>query len=659
MSASSEPTEDEPTGLGVKLPYQLGRLTLCRELGAGGMATVYLGRMRMAEGFDRLSAIKTIHNHLARAQAFVDMFLDEAKIASQISHPNVCSVYDFGTIGGTYFLALEYLMGEPLHEVVNRIAASRNEDLMQALPYIAARILADACEGLHAAHETRGPDGQRLDIVHRDVSPQNLFVTYDGAVKVVDFGCAKAVQRVTQTDTGIMKGKVSYAAPEQLKVGDIDARVDVWALGVCLWEVLTLQELFRRESAIMSAMAVLEEPIPRADQAAPWVPRQLADIAEKALQRDVSQRYASARQMGRDLRGFIARAGVSFESAELADWMDYLFAERQREVRAMVAEVEGARVSGVGARAEPKAPVSAVMGDAPTRLAKVQSGPEKAGAWFEEVPAAEAQKPKRALRLDPEPEEPVVLPTRGRGWLWATLAILLLAGGGYAGARAAGIDPIAAAMAMTQSEPATPTVATEEPTTPEPAPADTTESAAPMDDEATAAAPAEPAQDEATAIEEPAEAGAVPAAPAEPAPAATPVQPARPPTQAITQSSGAPRRGETARPQPAPAPAEPPATAEPRSPSASLDTSQGEVVVAVEGGWAQVFHGDRSLGRTPVRVRLPVGEQRLRLLPYGREPAQHVVVPVEWGAINRVTLRVGPPPSEEGAEGAEPSGDGT
>ena len=204
MSAS--PESEEPSGLGVTLPHQLGRFTLCRELGAGGMATVYLGRMTMAEGFDRLVALKTIHNHLARAQTFVDMFLDEARIASLISHPNVCSVYDFGSIGGTYFLALEYLIGEPLHELINRIAVKRSDDLMQALPYIAARILADACEGLHAAHETRGNDGKRLDIVHRDVSPQNLFVTYDGSVKVVDFGCAKAIARVTQTDTGVMKG---------------------------------------------------------------------------------------------------------------------------------------------------------------------------------------------------------------------------------------------------------------------------------------------------------------------------------------------------------------------------------------------------------------------------------------------------------------------
>src|SRR5690606_17138945 len=288
-------------------PFSLGRFTLCRELGAGGMATVYLARMRLAAGLERVVALKTIHSHLAKEQTFVDMFLDEAKIASQISHPNVCSVFDFGEVAGTYFLAMEYLSGEPLIDVINAIAAQQDEDLMAAVPFLAARILADACEGLQAAHSLTGPDGKRLEVVHRDVSPQNLVVTYDGSVKVVDFGCAKALERVTQTNTGMMKGKVSYAAPEQLRAEPLDARVDVFALGVCLWEFLTLRQLFRRDSAVASAMAVLQEPIPRASNGCPWVPEELATIAERALARDREERYASARELGRALRGFIAR----------------------------------------------------------------------------------------------------------------------------------------------------------------------------------------------------------------------------------------------------------------------------------------------------------------------------------------------------------------
>jgi eukaryotic-like serine/threonine-protein kinase len=623
VPAASEPTrDDESEGLSLRLPYQLGRYTLCRELGAGGMATVFFGRMKMAEGFDRLVAVKTIHSHLARAQTFVDMFLDEAKIASQINHPNVCSVYDFGNIGGTYYLALEYLIGEPLFDFVNRVVDSRNEELMGALPYLAARIMADACEGLHAAHETRGPDGSKLDVVHRDVSPQNLFITYDGAVKVVDFGCAKAVARVTQTDTGIMKGKVSYAAPEQLRVGNLDARADVWALGVCLWEALSLRQLFSRETAIQTAMAVLEGPIPRADEGAAWVPKELADITEKALQRDPEARYKSARAMGRDLRAFIARSGASFEAAELAEWMGYLFAERKQTVLDMVAQVEQEGRSD--RRSRTSAPSSTAsspggLGDAPTKLARVaSSGREKVpvtgDAWAEEGPAAREASRSRALRLDPElDDEPIELPTRRRTGMWAVIGILLIgsvtAGSLYAFGDRLGLGP-------------RPRPARIEPTPPPEVEAPTIEvvrEELPAVPDTTAPPTVAPTTAPGTA---PATAPAVPGSRT------------RPGTQTASRTPTAPTQVQTPTPTPT-------------GPTTSLDTSQGQVVIQVEGGWAMVFHGDRPLGRTPVRVMLPVGSQRLRLLPYGREPAQFSVVPVEWGTVNRVTLRVGPEPEPE------------
>ena len=202
--------------LGPQLPYKMGRFTLCEELGAGGMATVYQSKMKLAAGLERLVAVKTIYSHLAKQQTFVDMFLDEAKIASHISHPNVCSVYDFGDDGGIYYIAMEYLVGVPLIDIVNAIVDAQSDSLLKEVPFLSARIIADSCEGLHAAHSLRGADGAPLQVIHRDVSPQNLFVTYEGAVKVVDFGCAKALERVTQTNTGVMKGKVSYASPEQL-----------------------------------------------------------------------------------------------------------------------------------------------------------------------------------------------------------------------------------------------------------------------------------------------------------------------------------------------------------------------------------------------------------------------------------------------------------
>jgi len=397
-------------GLKPQLPVELGRYTLHEEIGSGGMATVYLAHMQLAAGAHRLVALKTIHSHLAKESQFLDMFLDEAVISSQISHPNCCAVYDFGEADGVYYLAMEYLVGEPLDDYVLRVRKKQSRELVAAVPYLAARMMADASEGLHAAHTLRGSDGEPLHVVHRDVSPQNLFVTYEGAVKVVDFGCAKAMQRVTQTDVGIMKGKVAYASPEQLRGQDLDARSDVFAIGACLWELLTLRRLFGRESQIETAKAVLEAPIERADDRYPWVPEQLADIAEKCLQRDPDDRYQSARDVSRALRSFIAGSGVSFESAEVAEWMEHLFSERHREHRALIARVEA------------------------TSSADSESGVVDAPDVRKPDPVAarsSSQISRRMLMLPEDESRPRSTATRGSPWPIVAVLLAGAAGGGY------------------------------------------------------------------------------------------------------------------------------------------------------------------------------------------------------------------------------------
>jgi serine/threonine-protein kinase len=493
MARPSQPTEGSPgeSWARLGLPAQLGRYTLLRELGSGGMASVYLAKVHLAEGVERLVALKTIHDELSGQPTFVDMFLDEARIASLISHPNVCTVHDFGQAGDTYYLAMEYLVGEPLSEVVRMIWENRHDDdVLRATPYVAARIMADACEGLHAAHETAAANGQRLEVVHRDVSPQNLFVTYDGAVKVVDFGCAKAVQRISETSAGIFKGKIAYAAPEQLKIEKLDARTDVWALGACLWEALTLERLFKRDTPMQSAKAILSEHIPRADEVSPDVPSVLADITERALTRNPLGRFQTARDMGRALRLFIAGSGASFESAEVADWMSYLFADRRARLLRMVEEAESTLASHVEPsgsfrerghgfdhrldeeatrhramprstpRYEPDEPSDEVSDDAPTPIAtpldpyspepyELDSGdihaeadPDLHGDLHEAIPllreahdpasfpdAQSGRQPTLSLYLDPEdrPERP----REGGGWVWwLLLAVVVLGAAG-------------------------------------------------------------------------------------------------------------------------------------------------------------------------------------------------------------------------------------
>jgi serine/threonine-protein kinase len=306
-------------------PERIGRYELCFELAAGGMATVYLARVHGASGFEKLVALKRIHRHLAKEKKYIEMFLDEAKIASRITHPNVCSVFDFGQADGEYYIAMEYLVGEPLSRLCGKVARDRSQRRHEMLPLRMAAIIADACEGLHAAHELKDANGDSLHVVHRDVSPRNLFVTYDGSVQVVDFGIASARQRMHHTATGQVKGTFAYMAPEQLTASPIDRRVDVWALGVALWEMLTLRRLFRRDTTATTIHAVLYEDLVPPSEYRSQVPRELDDIVLKALMRDPAERWQTARDMGRAVRRYLGTRPDIVGPAELSEWMGEIF----------------------------------------------------------------------------------------------------------------------------------------------------------------------------------------------------------------------------------------------------------------------------------------------------------------------------------------------
>ncbi|MGB5349020.1 MAG: serine/threonine-protein kinase, partial [Polyangiales bacterium] len=278
---------------------------------------------------------KRIHPHLASEQEYVEMFLDEARIASRITHSNVCSVFDFGQADGEYFIAMEYLVGEPLSRVHRRVLADVNQRSSPLLPMRMARIIAQACEGLHAAHELTGADGESLHVVHRDVSAENLFVTYDGATQVVDFGVAHARQRVHHSEAGQVKGTFPYMAPEQMTSAAVDRRVDVWALGAVLWELLTQRKLFLRETDVNTMYAVLSGEIRPPSAHRSEVSTELDEIVLKALQRSPDERWESAREMGKALRRYLAKQDELIGPAEIADWMQQLFPSgemRKREL---------------------------------------------------------------------------------------------------------------------------------------------------------------------------------------------------------------------------------------------------------------------------------------------------------------------------------------
>ena len=270
-------------------PLRLGRYELIGHLATGGMAEIHLARLAGEAGFEKIVVIKRLLPELVASKQFVAMFLDEARLVARLDHPNVCEVHELGRDGAEYFIAMPYLDGIPTTEL---IARPRDPDRRAQLR-VAAGVIAQACAGLHHAHELRDAAGEPLGIVHRDVSPSNLFVTATGAVKVLDFGVAK-VRGATETEAGTIKGKTQYMAPEQVLGEALDRRCDIFALGIVLYELATHQRLFKRSSDYLTARAILEEPIPRADAADPAIPAVLADVIAKALTREASGRYADA-----------------------------------------------------------------------------------------------------------------------------------------------------------------------------------------------------------------------------------------------------------------------------------------------------------------------------------------------------------------------------
>jgi serine/threonine-protein kinase len=300
-----------------------GPYHLALEIASGGMATVYLA-VHGLEGFQNTVAVKRIHPHLAKDKQFVDMFVDEAHIAARINHPYVCRVFDFGKTGDhSYYIAMEFLRGEPLSRVFKALTPERVESPRH--PTIIARVIANLAEGLHAAHTLKDTHGQCLDVVHRDVTPQNLFVLCDGTVRVTDFGIARARVRSHQTEGGRIKGKLSYMSPEQLNQQPVDCRSDLWSLGVVTWELLTGRRLFRATSEGETVLSVLSRPIPPPSRFAGSVPRQLDAIVLRALSRDPQLRFSSARELVRALETFLAAASDTVPTMDVADWVEELF----------------------------------------------------------------------------------------------------------------------------------------------------------------------------------------------------------------------------------------------------------------------------------------------------------------------------------------------
>jgi serine/threonine-protein kinase len=284
-----------------------GRYEKIAEIASGGMATVYLGRALGAAGFERLVAIKEMHRHIASEDEFVEMFLDEARLAARIHHPNVVATLDVGSDEDGLFLVMEFVEGPSLQQMLKHLHRQRG----QKMPIdVALRIFLDALEGLHAAHELTGEGGAPLNLVHRDVSPQNVLVSTDGIAKLTDFGVARAESRLFTTKAGNIKGKVPYMAPEQATAKPVDRRSDVFAAGALLWEMLAGRRLVKSDSEVGMIFQVTEvlPDSPRIER--PELPEPIAAACLRALEKEPAARYATAADFAEALEHAAHRSNV-------------------------------------------------------------------------------------------------------------------------------------------------------------------------------------------------------------------------------------------------------------------------------------------------------------------------------------------------------------
>ncbi|RYE82313.1 MAG: serine/threonine protein kinase, partial [Myxococcales bacterium] len=325
-------------------PERVGRYEVVLPLASGGMATVYLARSYGAGGVGREVALKLMHAHLRDAPEFAQSLLDEARLMVSIRHPNVVSVLDVGDDPRGLFLVMDLIEGDTVGGLQKRARL----DGRPVPPPVKARLLLDALAGLHAAHESRAEDGSSHFLIHRDFSPQNLLVGLDGVTRLTDFGVARAATQLQRTQTGLVKGKASYMAPEQARGLPLDRRCDVWAAGVVAWELLADRRLFRADNDVATVVRVLSETAPRLDDVV-GAPGAVADAVERALQPELDARWPTAAAFRQALlEAFRADSGVA-EHEEVAGFVTALLGERLAARREQAATVlrERRRPAGV------------------------------------------------------------------------------------------------------------------------------------------------------------------------------------------------------------------------------------------------------------------------------------------------------------------------
>ncbi|QRK13907.1 serine/threonine protein kinase [Archangium violaceum] len=310
-----------------RAPVPFGQYQLIDRLAVGGMAEVFLAHHAGPDGFDKPVVIKRIRPHLSRQSAFVRMFLNEARLAAQLNHPNIVQIHDLGKVGDSYYIGMEYLFGRDMRRVVPKA-----ESLGIPFPMVyALKIASSVCEGLYYAHQKVDLYGAPLNIVHRDVTPENIFVCFDGSVKVLDFGIAKAANRVEHTRAGELRGKLSYLSPEQCLGKPLDHRSDLFSLGAVLYEWLTGFKLFTGESDVAVMRSIVEGKVYAPSYFRADIPEPVEAILMKALERDRDKRYPTAWHFQQDLDRFLNAYEFTPTHLHLSNFLKQLFLDELEE----------------------------------------------------------------------------------------------------------------------------------------------------------------------------------------------------------------------------------------------------------------------------------------------------------------------------------------
>lgn len=349
---------------------QLGQYTLLEKIAQGGMAQVFKAKTTDANGIERLVVIKRILPHIASHPEYVEMLIDEAKIAVHFTHGNIAQVYDLGRILDDYFIVMEYVDGKTLSQIFRALSEKNKKIPLDILLYC----LIEVCHGLSYIHRKKGPNGQNLGVVHRDISPQNIILSYSGNVKIIDFGVAKADFIEGKTEDGVLKGKFAYMSPEQTKGQKLDHRSDIFSTGILLWELATNQRLFKRKTHRDTVKAVQKTKFDLPSKINSHIPKAFDKIVKKALQRSMRFRYQDAMKMAEDLEKILFEINPDFRPVEAAKFLYKLFGPEEDEKEYShslfssdpISEKSNASKDALHAEASALTPAHAVVVDEPT-----------------------------------------------------------------------------------------------------------------------------------------------------------------------------------------------------------------------------------------------------------------------------------------------------